>query len=172
MSRDELDERRETGYYRPNPDAMDSNDVLEIPELDEVLDWCEMFEESCADDGVGSEDAFRHFDPHWGLYSLVAAVKKVEELQAYLKSLGDEEKGHIVRFDPDTETFNAQHPLHERVGNQLLDCPIHAVVAEQVDMGLVEPEGTWVLRGIPAAYIPGGPDQEPDWEWEKIDDAR
>lgn len=84
------------------------------------------------------------------------------------KILGDNEIHHIVRFDSDSETFNVKHPLRERVNSELLDCSIHSVVVEAIDMDSVVPEGSWRLIGHPSVYIPGGPDQEADWEWEPL----
>lgn len=78
--------------------------------------------------------------------------------------LSDSEIHHIVRFDPDSETFNVKHPLRERVDGELPDCPIHSVI---VDMDHPT-EGSWRLIGHPPVYIPGGPDQEGDWEWEQL----
>jgi len=82
--------------------------------------------------------------------------------------LSDPEIHHIVRFDPDSGTFNVKHPLRERIGGELLDCTIHEVVLDAIEDGRIEPEGTWELRGIAPVYIPGGPDQEADWDWEPL----
>ena len=81
MASDLLRERRESGYYRPDPGNLPAEDVLKVPNISEVLDCCETFEESHADDGVGSCDAYRHTDPHWVLYSLLAAVQRIQELE-------------------------------------------------------------------------------------------
>lgn len=69
------------GYYRPDPEALPVSDVLAVPSIVEVLDACEVFNEAHADDGVGSEEADRHIDPHWLLYSLLAAVKELNTVQ-------------------------------------------------------------------------------------------
>lgn len=81
MASGELKDRRADGYYRPDPYNLPERDMLEIPSISDVLDECELFQESHADDGVGSEDAYRHSDPHWVLYSLLAAVKCIQELE-------------------------------------------------------------------------------------------
>lgn len=83
------------------------------------------------------------------------------------KILQDPEVHHIVRFD-DQGWFNVKHPLRERVDSELLDCSIHDVVVDAIEMDLVVPEGLWRLIGHPSVYIPGGPDQEADWEWEQL----
>ena len=73
-----------------------------------------------------------------------------------------------MRFDTATNTFNVQHPLRERIGQALLDCCIYDVVREQIDFGLIEPDDrTWRLACHAGAYVPGGPDLEPDWYWEE-----
>jgi hypothetical protein len=87
---------------------------------------------------------------------------------AAAKILSDPEIHHIVRFDTAANTFSVQHPLRERIGQALLDCSIHDVVREQIDFGFIEPDDrTWRLVYSTGAYVPGGPDQEPDWHWEE-----
>ena len=67
------------------------------------------------------------------------------------KLMMDKEIHHIVRFDPDSETFNVKHPLRERVDSELLDCQIHGVVQAQIGEGKngqIYSEGEWhPLRG-------------------------
>lgn len=74
---------------------------------------------------------------------------------------------HIVRFSEDL-TFTVKHPLRERIDDALFDCNIHGVVVDLLDGGLIEPRGSWRMKYIPAVYIPGGPDQEPDWAVEPL----
>lgn len=80
----ELQHRRATGYYRPDPEALPASDVLTVPSIVEVLDACEVFNEAHADDGVGSEAADGHLDPHWLIYSLLAAVKELNTMNQRL----------------------------------------------------------------------------------------
>lgn len=70
--------------------------------------------------------------------------------------LDDSEIHHIVRFDPNSETFNVKHPLRERVNSELLDCEIHGVIQAQVSDGQIYSDkqwhpvqGTWRLKYEP-----------------------
>jgi|GEM_PF-6318816 hypothetical protein len=76
--------------------------------------------------------------------------------------LDDPEIHHIVRFDGASGTFNAQHPLRERVGGLLLDCDIHDEVRrwyadEQGHAFGDTPDGTYRLKR-----------NDESWLWEKL----
>lgn len=82
--------------------------------------------------------------------------------------LQDDQIHHVVRFD-DEGRFSVKHPLRERINSELLDCTVHHVVIEQVNDGLIIPQGTYELRPIPFIASPnGGVPQEADWEWEAL----
>lgn len=83
--------------------------------------------------------------------------------------LADNEIHHVVRFDK-SGYFNVKHPLRERVNNELLDCSIHSVINDLCEGVGMPGEGSWRLIGHGPVYIPGGPDQEGDWEWEEMSD--
>jgi hypothetical protein len=86
------------------------------------------------------------------------------------KLLQDSETEHLVKFHGEG-FFTVQHPLRERVDGSLLLCDIHNVVTELIDMDMAPTEmGVRRLVATPAVYLPGGPDQEPDWEWQEVDD--
>jgi hypothetical protein len=81
--------------------------------------------------------------------------KDLAEARKYLRDLGDDEKGHIVRIDS-RGFFNSKHPLHERANDDLLECSIHNLVtawldtksfAERQDLHdtvwRISPEGEW-----------------------------
>ena len=86
--------------------------------------------------------------------------------EAAAKLLSNPEIHHIVQFQDDS--FTVKHPLRERIDDNLFDCSVYSVVVEAVEDGRVNPTGAWRVRGIPAIHTPGGPGQQPDWEFEQL----
>jgi hypothetical protein len=84
------------------------------------------------------------------------------------KLLADSETEHVVRFD-ESGFFTVRHPLRERVGGSLFDCGVHSLVSDMCE-GFGGPgEGLHRLVFTPEVYVPGGPDQEPDYHLEPIE---
>lgn len=102
---------------------------------------------------------------HANIGVLHCSAEGCPDKMAAAKILSDKEIHHIVRFDDESGTFNAQHPLRERVGQSLLDCAIHEEVLRWVADGGPS-KGTWRLKDRDA--VEGEEYNEWPWLWERL----